>query len=89
MVKAQEFNSMDSKRLQTPELYLYLDRSSICMPGTGIVLVMNCHQRELYETICFFRDIQKIDVSKYRTSNIDGHFFPPKKLTSEVHWGMY
>ena len=89
VVKAQEFNSMDSKRLQTPKLHLYLDCSSICMPGTGIVLVMNCHQRELYEAICFFWDIHKIDVSKYRTSHIDGHFFPPKKLTSEVHWGMY
>ena len=52
MVKAQEFNSVDLK--ETPKLYLYLDRSSICMPGTGIVLVMNCHQRELYEAICFF-----------------------------------
>ena len=33
--------------------YRYLARSSVCMPGI-IVLVMNCHQRELYETICFF-----------------------------------
>ena len=35
MVKAQEFNSMDSKRLQTPKLYVYLDRSSICMHCPG------------------------------------------------------
>ena len=33
--------------------YRYLSRSSVCMPGI-IVLVMNCHQRELYEAICFF-----------------------------------
>ena len=33
--------------------YCYLARSSVCMPGI-IVLVMNCHQRELYEAICFF-----------------------------------
>ena len=45
VVKDQEFNSMNSKRLQTPKLYIHLDRSSICIPGTGIVLVMNCHQR--------------------------------------------
>ena len=49
-----------------------LARSSICMPGI-IVLVMNCHQSELYEAIFFFEDIQKIDVSKYRTLHIDGH----------------
>ena len=36
-----QFNGLE----ETPKLYLYLDRSSICMPGTGIVLVMNCHQR--------------------------------------------
>ena len=39
--------------------------------------------------ICFFWYIHKIDVSKYRTSHIDGHFFPTKKLTSEVHWRTY
>ena len=58
---------MDSKLL-----YHYMAPSSICMPGI-IVLVMNCRQRELYEAICIFKDIHKIDVSKYRTSNIDGH----------------
>ena len=47
--------------------YHYLARSSICMPGI-IVLVMNCHQRELYEAICFSEIF-----TRYTYQNIELH----------------
>ena len=74
VVKAQELKwAQRDSILQYP----YLDCSSIGMPGI-IVLVMNCHQRELYEAIwCFFWDIDKIDECKCRVSHW-GHCKSPQ-----------
>ena len=87
VVEAQKLKWIKETRLQTP----------ISLSGLSINLQAwnHCPGHEenymnyIYGAICFFWDIHKIDVSKYRTSHIDGHFFPPKKLTSEVHWRTY
>ena len=83
VVKTQELNSMGSKRLQN--YIIWIVHQFACLESLSWSWIVT---KENYIKPFAFSEIL-IDILKYRASHIDGHFFPPKKLTSEVHCGIY